>query len=187
MSMPTAVLILPGIGGSGPEHWQTAWEQDIPGARRVSVPDWDRPVCAHWTAALEAAVADAAASGSRVAIVAHSLGCLQLVHWAKGRRAGPVQGALLVAPPDPDAASFPPPPIILGFRPLPLDRLPFPSVLVASHDDPYAGFDFASRAARAWGSRLIDLGRRGHINAGSGLGTWPEGRAWLDELRAGPS
>ena len=174
--MPATILTLPGIHGSGANHWQTAWEKALPGARRVPAADWDRPDCGVWVAALERAVADA---GPGAVLVAHSLGCLQVVHWARDTRLR-VRGALLVAPPDPDAPAFPVE--ASGFKPLPTSPLPFSSTLVASTNDPYAGWAFARRCADAWGSRLIDAGPRGHINADSDVGDWPEGRRWLDDL-----
>ena len=174
--MPTTILTLPGIHGSGADHWQTAWEHALPGACRVPAADWDRPVCAAWVAALEQAVADA---GPDVVLVAHSLGCLQVVHFARDTRLR-VRAALLVAPPDPDGAVFPVE--ASGFAPLPTSRLPFSSTLVASTDDPYAGWAFARRCADAWGSRLVNIGPRGHINAQSGLADWPEGQRLLAEL-----
>jgi predicted alpha/beta hydrolase family esterase len=125
---------------------------------------------------LERAVATA---GPDVILVAHSLGCLQLVHWARETRLS-VQGALLVAPADPSGPTFPT--AAVGFGPVPLGRLPFPSTLIVSADDPYASATFVQRCADAWGSRLVDIGCRGHINAESGLGDWPEGRRWLEKL-----
>lgn len=175
-----AVLILPGINDSGPTHWQSIWQQALPAAHRVCPADWDHPVCADWVAALRRSVDEVA--GPAV-LVAHSLGCLQLVHAAASGGAGfarVVRCALLVAPPDPDAPSFPD--IAVGFRPLPLAPLPFASVLVASRTDPYSSFEFSQRVAAAWGSELVDLGPCGHINAASGLGAWPAGRARLDRL-----
>jgi uncharacterized protein len=176
--MSARLLFLPGIGGSGPEHWQTRWEASLPDARRVSARDWDHPVCVEWVAALEAEVALAPA---RLVLVAHSLGCLQAVHWAAATRlASFVRGALLVAPPDPDGAAFPVEAV--GFRPLPGASLPFTSIVVASANDPYASPEFSRRAAAGWGSILVELGHLGHINAASGLGDWSEGRRYLHAL-----
>jgi len=176
--MAPSFLILPGINDSGPEHWQSRWERALPGARRVKQADWDSPVCADWVAALGRAVAD---TPGDIVLIAHSLGCLLVVHAAAARALTPsVRGALLVAPPDPDAPSFPD--IATGFQPLPLQRLPFGSVLVASESDPYSSIEFSARVAGAWGSRLVNAGRAGHLNAASGLGDWPAGRAYLDDL-----
>ena len=179
--MESPILILPGLNGSGPAHWQTLWERRLPAARRVEARDWDRPDRAEWVAALDVAVA---AAGPEAVLVAHSLGCLQVAHWvaAAGRSVkGPVRGALLVAPPDPAAPGFPD--VITGFAPVPTAPFPFPSILVASSDDPYGSFAFARGCAGAWGSRLVDAGTRGHLNADSGLGDWELGLGLLDELR----
>ena len=86
-------------------------------------------------------------------------------------------GALLVAPPDTERDDVRG--LLPSWAPIPLDRLPFPSVLVASTDDPYGGFDRAQEFAAAWGSRFVDLGAAGHINAETGLGDWAEGLGLL--------
>ncbi|WP_419866821.1 RBBP9/YdeN family alpha/beta hydrolase [Altericroceibacterium endophyticum] len=62
--------------------------------------------------------------------------------------------------------------------------LRFPSLIVASENDPYATVDYSERRAGQWGSRLIALGPLGHINAISNLGGWPEGRDILKSFRA---
>ena len=172
------VLILPGRGDSDGQHWQSRWERSHPQYRRVVQDEWDRPVRALWQARLEAAVA---ACGPDTVLVAHSLGCLLAVHWAatSSRR---VKAALLVGVPDPARASFPPE--VVGFAPVPLRPLPFASIVVASTDDPYGGWRYASECAAAWGSRLVSAGAAGHINSASGLGDWPEGFALLQELMA---
>ncbi len=170
------VLILPGIQGSGPGHWQSLWERQDPRVRRVQQRDWNAPRLEDWLQALEAAAADA---GGPVVLAAHSLGCLLGAHWA-ARTWRTVRGALLVAPPDPDGPAFPA--AAASFVPVPERPLPFPSVVVASRDDPYGSMDYARRQAAVWGGELVDLGERGHINAESGLGDWPEGRALLQAL-----
>lgn len=174
-------LVLPGYANSGPGHWQTRWEVLDPSFTRVAMPDWDRPVCDDWCDALDRAVAAHGAQPVRIA--AHSLGSLTAVVWAarkSGLAASKVAGALLVAVPDPQGAEFPAD--AKGYEHMPMDRLPFPSIVVASSDDPYGGVAFAERCAKAWGSRFIDIGTRGHINADSGLGDWPEGLQWLASL-----
>jgi len=176
----SVVLILPGLNGSGLEHWQTRWQRKLPDARRVEEDDWDHPRCDAWVASLEQAVSRA---GPDTVLAAHSLGCLQVAHWAAVTKRS-VRAALLVAPPDPDSPSFPD--VIQGFRPLPRAPLPFASLLVASHDDPYSSFAFCTRLAGDWGSTLVDAGCCGHINAASGLGDWPFGQECLRRLLASP-
>jgi uncharacterized protein len=170
------VLILPGIGDSGPAHWQTLWQRAYPRVRRVVQTDWDRPQCDAWSAALDAAVGE---SSPGVVLVAHSLACLLVAHWAASTR-HVIHGALLVAVPDPSGPAFPAE--ATGFSPLPMQRLPFTSLIVASSDDPYGSLAHAHRCASAWGSRIVEVGAAGHINAASGLGDWPAGLAWLGEL-----
>ena len=58
------------------------------------------------------------------------------------------------------------------------------SILAASQNDPYAAFGQAKKLARIWGSRLVDVGPLGHINADSDIRNWPYGRYLLDRLRA---
>ena len=117
-------------------------------------------------------------------LVAHSLGCIAAAWWATlswtDDLADKVCGALLVAPPDIDADDVDP--RIRDFRPLPMLRLPFPSVLVASRNDSYASFGRSEEMARAWGSDFVDAGRSGHINADSPVGAWAEGLPLLARL-----
>jgi len=89
---------------------------------------------------------------------------------------------LLVAPPDPKGASFPSEAI--GFSPVPFHPFAFPSIVVASSNDPYGSLEFAGSCALAWGSRFINIGPAGHINSESGLGEWAEGFALYQELTA---
>ncbi|AXK38693.1 RBBP9/YdeN family alpha/beta hydrolase [Crenobacter cavernae] len=175
--MANRILIVPGIGNSGPEHWQSLWEKTNPAFTRVAQRDWERPVRAEWVAALDAAVA---ASGPNTLLVAHSLGCLAVAHWAATTRRT-IRGALLVAVPDPNGPAFPAE--AAGFTQLPRQRLGFDSIVVASEDDPYGSADFAAGVAGDWGSRFVKIGARGHLNAASGLGVWPEGLVRLSTLK----
>ena len=170
------VLLVPGIGNSGPQHWQSRWEANDDTCIRVQQKDWDNPVCGDWVGALESA---ALRAGPEPLIAAHSLGCLTVAHWLAHTSVS-IAGALLVAVPDPQGATFPAQAV--GFAPLPRQQFPCVSILVASTDDPYSPLSFARQCAEAWGSRFIDIGRAGHINADSGLGEWHEGRRLLRSL-----
>jgi hypothetical protein len=174
-------LILPGIGGSGPGHWQSLWQAADPGLVRVEQRDWERPERAEWIVRLEAAVR---AAGPDVVLVAHSLACLQVAHWAGETRLA-ARGALLVAPPDPEGAEFPV--VARAFAPAPERRLPFRSVVAASATDPYCPLERARRLADAWGARFVELGDAGHVNTASGHGPWPEGLELLREISSGTS
>jgi predicted alpha/beta hydrolase family esterase len=175
-----AVLIVPGWAGSGPAHWQTIWEREHPEYQRVEQRNWHNVYRPEWVARLEESVLSAA---REVVLVAHSLGCLAVAWWAatQGCAWGRVRGAMLVAPPDLISA----PgclPSLASFTPVPRSTLPFPTILVASRNDPYAALDAAARLAAEWGSTLIDAGAAGHINTDSGHGPWPEGQVHLQRL-----
>ncbi len=171
------ILIVPGLYNSGPDHWQSHWERALPNAERVDQVDWERPALGDWTISL----AEAVRSRPGAILVAHSLGCALVCHLAQVTGGRGVRGALLVAPADVNREG-PAGRLLIGFSPIPRPRLPFPSLVVASRDDPYVAIDRAEAFARGWGSRFVDLGRAGHINVDSGHGAWPRGRLLLNEL-----
>jgi uncharacterized protein len=167
------MLFVAGLNGSGPDHWQTRWRRRMPNARLVEQADWDRPDREAWIGAVLAACREAQRP---ILLLAHSLGVITLAHAATRLPAERVKGAFLVAPPSDAALGT----VGVGdFAPAPTSALPFPSLLVASRDDPYGAFEDAQAKARAWGSRLYDAGISGHVNEESGHGPWPEGAMQL--------
>ncbi len=171
------ILILPGWQSSGPTHWQSLWES-LHGDVRVEQHDLMRPLRGDWIARLEDVLLSQA--GPSV-LVCHSMGCLLAAAWAShSRNTHLVVGALLVAPGDPDQPELQA--ALKSWSPVPLNRLPFKSILLASQNDPYCSLARARSFAEAWGSEWFDYGARGHINAESGLGDWPEGRSLLARL-----
>jgi serine hydrolase len=173
----TRVLVIPGFGGSGPDHWQTLWEQKY-GYERVQQEDWDHPEPGAWMRRLDDAVNQ---SQEPAVLVAHSLGCALVALWAPKAPAGRVVGALAVAPADVDSEMHTPDEVRC-FSPLPLAPLPFPTIVVASRTDPYVRFARAQEMASGWGARLVDVGRLGHINADTDVRDWPDGHRLLEEL-----
>jgi predicted alpha/beta hydrolase family esterase len=137
----------------------------------VEQADWDSPNLADWTKRISQAV-DAAQRP--VLLVAHSLGVPTVIHAAPQLKTGAVRGAFLVAPPS-EARAADLPQVDKAFAPFPREPLPFPSLLVASRNDHYATYDEIEELGFAWGSRCLDAGEAGHINAESGHGPWPEG------------
>lgn len=170
----TEFIHLPGIGNSGKTHWQSRWEEADPAISRFTPSSWDEPDLADWIAALDRAVR---AAKTPPILVAHSLACLLVAHWS-GVSALPVKAAFLVAVPDPASSAFPAQAAGFGQN-VPQAPFRFPSLIVASTDDPYGSLDNARRRAEQWGSELRIIGEAGHINRQSGLGDWPEGRALL--------
>jgi len=171
------VLILPGYADSGPDHWQSHWERSDPAFRRVIQDDWLLPKLADWVRRLEEEVA---ACATPPVLVAHSLACSLVAHWAT-RPGACAAGAFLVAPADVDSAAHTADEV-RNFSPVPLVRLAFPTIVVTSTNDPFVTPARAAAFARAWGSRLVTIERAGHLNADAGFGPWPEGRRLLDEV-----
>lgn len=163
------VLSLPGLNGSGADHWQSIWEKNNPAFLRVEASNWSHPQKDLWVQNLETAVAS---RGPSVVLLAHSLGCLQAAHWAAGT-ALKIKGAFLVAPPNAERLGFPQ--AAVSFRGVPRRRFSFPSMVVASSDDPYCAQDYAQAMSHDWGSAFVNIGPKGHINALGHLGEWPEG------------
>jgi predicted alpha/beta hydrolase family esterase len=185
--MPQATLIVPGLHGSDRDHWQSWWRADQPNAVLVEQDDWSNPDASIWLTALERAVL----ANPHALIVAHSLGTILTARLARSPVAPLIAGAMLVAPADIERTGQ-----LHGrsyeFGVMPKETLPFPSVLVVSQNDPYMPQQKARTLGRAWGSRIHDLGRVGHINVASGFGRWPGGYALArslfdDTVRAGRS
>ncbi len=163
------ILIVPGYTNSGPNHWQSRWERKLSTARRVEQ-NWVKPVREEWAANVAAAVS---AATRPVVLVAHSLGVAAAV-LAVPEFGKAVAGAFFVAPPEVENPEIRPR-HLMTFGPYPRDPLPFPSLLIASRNDPFSSFEAAEDIAGAWGSLFIDAGNAGHLNAESGHGPWPEG------------
>lgn len=165
------ILIVPGYGNSGPDHWQTRWQSRLKSARRVEQDHWKQPDAKLWPARIVAAVA---AAQKPVILIAHSCGVAAVAHAASKLTAGRVAGAFLVAPAAESVAAKLPG-VDPAFTPYPRDPFPFPSLLVASRDDKQCPYEAAGDMALDWGSTLVDAGSVGHINTESGHGPWPEG------------
>lgn len=176
---PTRFFIIPGLGNSGPDHWQTHLQRRFPSFTRVEQNDWEAPDCVTWVNTLTQALAGE--DLSQVVLIAHSLGCVLVAQWAS-QQEKQLRGALLVAPGDvetPLFRSFP----STGFDQMPLHQLPFPSKVVASTTDEWLTLARAQQFAAAWGSELVNVSPAGHLNTASGHGSWPASvdliREWL--------
>ena len=171
------ILIVPGLNGSGPGHWQTLWEEKY-GYERVEQRDWENPELVEWVSTLNAVIT---ANSERTILVAHSLGCLTVAHWAHAypENNGQIQCSLLVAPPDVESSSYIPETLR---RFAAHNVIPCPSVLVGSENDHYMTLASVRRLADHWGSRFVNAGAVSHINLDSGHGPWPQGEMLLTEL-----
>jgi len=164
------ILIVPGLGGSAEDHWQSRWERQLSSARRVPQTDWDHPKLADWLSNLVVALEQAT---KPPVIIGHSLGALTIAHLPEAM-AAKVAGAMLVTPPA-RASVLQIAEIDPAFVDLPGRLLPFPALLVASRDDPYSTYEESEKLAAELGAELVDAGPSGHINLDSGHGPWPEG------------
>jgi uncharacterized protein len=169
----TPIIIVPGWRDSGPGHWQSLWAEQLPGVVRVQQDDWITPSRSAWLASIGRTILE---QPRPVVVVAHSLGCIAVTHLPP-EVAARIQGALLVAPADPERRS-----VLADFSPAPAQALPYRSIIVASSNDPYCPVRVAGAYARAWGSEFVRLQKAGHINVEAGFGPWPLGLAMLQSL-----
>jgi predicted alpha/beta hydrolase family esterase len=182
-SLPPTILIVPGLRDHVEDHWQTILARQLPNARVVPPLEHDNLSC---TARIEALDQALASITGPVVLVAHSAGVMITVHWAQHHQRE-IKGALLAAPPDfetPPPDRYPTLDVLRQHRwlPTPRTRLPFPSIVVASTNDPLARIEKVTQLASAWGSRLVDFGAVGHLNPASGFGEWPRAVEFVNEL-----
>ena len=167
----TDILFVPGERGVDPDHWMNRWESRLSTARIVSAARED---VASLAASLASAIETARGSGAGrpIILVGHGAGVHAIAQAvASGMIAArapgessPVRGAFLVNPSS------------MWNLPAPSrDPLPFPSLLVASRDDPHASFEEMHDLGLDWGAHVVDAGAIGRIDATSGHGPWPEG------------
>jgi predicted alpha/beta hydrolase family esterase len=148
---------------------------------RVEQADWLTPRREDWVAALAEAIA---ADSTPVILIAHSLGCITVAHWAATaplQYLRQVRGALLVAPADVERPACAP--ALRNFAPIPTDLLPFPSQVVSSDNDAAVSAPRALEMARNWGAEAGILAGAGHINVKSGHQRWEQGFAYLYRLQ----
>ena len=170
----TKLLVIPGLDGSGPDHWQSRWEAELgDDAVRIAPASWTEPDLADWLAAIDRAFEPG------MLVTTHSLGNLAFARWIALNPGAEVAGALLVAPPDAARDGFPTVGLPFAIEPVPL---PVRAIVVASDDHPYASVAASTALATGWAARLVVLPGLGHIGSESGVGDWPEGRALLAEL-----
>jgi predicted alpha/beta hydrolase family esterase len=168
-------LILHGLEGSGPGHWQT-WlaarlRADNERVAYPDLPDADLPSLHSWREALQGEV-EALPAGEAI-VVCHSLSCLLwLHHVAEGR--AQADRVLFVAPPSESADV----PQIAEFFPVPLPRLAAGARLVCSDNDPYCPEGATTLYAKPLGIPVDLIPGAGHLNPEAGYGPWPAVEAW---------
>ena len=177
------ILIVPRRGGAREGDWSSRWRAKLSTARFAGPPDPAESDPGIWAKAIAAAAAEAARP---ILFVGHGEGAAAIVHSAPTLSSADIGGAFLVAPPDSVSLER-----LGGGWTVSRRRLPWPSVVVASQNDPDGAFGAISALAAEWGAELIDAGLAGRIDEASGHGPWPEGlmrlAGFLRSLGATPS
>ena len=169
-------VIVPGVGGSEHDHWQSWLQRQLKSCSRVQQQDWNKPVLHTW---VEQFVKTVQAIQEPIQIVAHSFGCLTTVaalaqHPELNQN---IKNLVLVAPANPARFGD------AGFaRESQNDyqqyfhqlKLQVPTQMIISENDPWLNFQDALQLAKAWKIRPKNLGQVGHINVASGFGPFPE-------------
>ena len=98
------ILIAPGLGNSGPDHWQRRWGRRMANARFIEQDDWDEPVLGDWVGRIHQEIMLATRP---VVLIGHSLATAAIVHTAQRLADTKVRGAFLVSPPDFESDALP--------------------------------------------------------------------------------
>jgi predicted alpha/beta hydrolase family esterase len=194
--MASAFLILHGLSGSGPGHWQRWLQERLTEAghtvRFPDLPDPDSPDPETWRrellaelAGLDGAQAAGGGGSDERVVICHSLSCITWLSACQEIRR-PVERVALVAPPSLGARLRE----LEPFFPVTASATDVPNGahhtrLVCSDNDPYC----PEGAAALYGDPLdvpIDLIHGGgHLNVDAGLGPWPAMEAWAQGAKNG--
>jgi uncharacterized protein len=173
--MARSFLILHGLYGSFPGHWQSWLAARLRAATErfafPDLPDADMPSLSAWRNALDNELA--ALPDGDVVVVCHSLACLLWLHHVAegGAQAARV---LLVAPPS-EAGGVSE---IGPFVPVPLPKLAAGARLVCADDDPYCPEGAAGLYGEPLGIAVDVIPDGGHLNSDTGFGPWPAVESW---------
>lgn len=163
-------ILVPGLGGSSEQHWQSLWAKMNKEMIMVRQREWDRPNMQDWVNTLVEEVESY--PRKPIILVAHSLACTTIIH-AVAEKGLEVAGAFMVAPADSERADFPKD--VNGFVPIPRVVLPFPSIVVASENDAWCSIEKAQKMANWTQSKFVNIGKKGHVTAADGVGLWETG------------
>lgn len=169
-------IIVPGVGGSDYDHWQSWLQRQLMSSSRVQQQDWNDPILSQWVSNFVETVLKV---DQPIQVVAHSFGCLTSVAalTEHPELAKKIKNLILVAPANPARFGD------QGFARNSLNnysdyfhqiKLKLPCEMIISENDPWLSFEDAKQLAQAWGIRPRNLGQVGHINVASGFGPFPE-------------
>jgi predicted alpha/beta hydrolase family esterase len=178
--MTPHLLIIPGLGDSGENHWQSFWLKKFTNSTKVIQDNWEEPQLEQWLHNLNEAIQKLE---EPTILVAHSLAVSLVMHWLSHNNNPNIIGAMLVAPADVDSPEHTPD-FLRKFAPIPTSKLPFPSTVVGTENDTYMSIERGKELADDWGSDFVNIGKKGHINSDSNLEYWEEGQVFLEQLIA---
>ena len=169
-------IIVPGVGGSEYDHWQSKLQRELMSCFRVQQHDWNLPILKDWIAQFIETINK---TECPVQIVAHSFGCLTTVAALAQHPEilNKVKKVILVAPANPARFGE------AGFARNSIGnyesyfheiKINVPTEMIISENDPWSEFESAQKLAKAWKIKPRNLGRVGHINVASGFGHFPE-------------
>lgn len=164
------------VGG----YWQRHWIEGRIDCRAVDLGNARQPDRNSCVMRLDHALRRV---GAPVILVGHGVGALTIAAWTglmSSESESAVAGALLIAPCDPMAEGADP--RLQCFAPLPTTIFTFPTLVVASDDDPAISAERAFSLARQWGAGFARFGECGHFMPSDGLGWWDEGEELLDRF-----
>jgi uncharacterized protein len=162
------LLIVPRLGGAREGDWPSRWRAKLSTARFVAPDDPGEPSREAW---IEAIVRAAREATRPALLIGHGLGATAIADAAGALDGADVRGAFLFAPPDEAGLGR-----LASKHWTPArERLPWPSVVVASRSDPDGAYEAVTALASDWGAEVIDAGHAGGLDALSGHGPWPEG------------
>jgi len=176
------VVLLHGLDGSGPDHWQSWLGRQLADVGREvrfpTLPAASEPRLDAWLTALRTALADLPADGFDV--VCHSLASVLWLHHASSPGVTPRPArVVLVAPPSPAITL----PVIAEFFPPPLSidavrQAADGTVLVGSDNDPYCPEGIADAYGRPLKMATTIVSGGVHLNDEAGYGPWPAMLDW---------
>lgn len=186
--MTQNVLIVHGLGGSGPDHWQT-WLSRRLRERGLSVsymdlPDPDAPALEPWVAGLDGEVTRL--GPEKLAVACHSLGAVTWLHLAARVHRRLAERVLLVAPPSAGSGVEE----IAEFVPAPFDAeavaraADSTRVVCADSGDPYR--PEGPELFEPLGVPIDVVAGGGHLNTDAGYGAWPAVERWCLDPKAIP-
>ncbi|WP_111858283.1 RBBP9/YdeN family alpha/beta hydrolase [Acinetobacter sp. CFCC 10889] len=171
----THSIIVPGVGGSDYDHWQSWLQRQLMSCSRVQQ-DWNHPVLAEW---IDNFVHTLNKVNAPTQIIAHSFGCLTsvaaLAQYPELK--SKVKKLVLVAPANParfGEAGFARNSVGNYAEYFHKLRIDVPVDMIISENDPWLNFEDAQALAKAWKIKPHNFGQAGHINVASGFSTFPE-------------